>query len=148
MDVRRIAMITGWLWIITFVTSIPARFIFYAPVLEEGKDYVLGQGDDAMTLIAVGALLELILIFANIGTAVVPYSIHKRVSEPGALGFVTARVMESVFIAVGSCACWPSRRSGRTRRAALMRPSARVSKRSTSGRSVSDLASSSASATA
>jgi uncharacterized protein DUF4386 len=101
MDVRRIAMITGWLWIITFVTSIPARFIFYAPVLEEGKDYVLGQGDDAMTLIAVGALLELILIFANIGTAVVPYSIHKRVSEPGALGFVTARVMESVFIAVG-----------------------------------------------
>jgi hypothetical protein len=101
MGVRRIAMITGWLWIITFVTSIPARFIFYAPVLEDGKDYVLGQGDDAMTLIAVGALLELILIFANIGTAVVPYSIHKRVSEPGALGFVTARVMECVFIAVG-----------------------------------------------
>ena len=101
MDVRRVAMITGWLWIITFVTSIPARFVFYAPVLEEGKDYVLGQGDDAMTLIAVGALLELILIFANIGTAVVPYSIHRRVSEPGALGFVTARVMESVFIAIG-----------------------------------------------
>ena len=101
MDVRRIAMITGWLWIITFVTSIPARFIFYAPVLEDGKDYVLGQGDDAMTLIAVGALLELVLIFANIGTAVVPYSIHKRVSEPGALGYVTARVMECVFIGVG-----------------------------------------------
>src|SRR5918994_3679688 len=101
MDVRRIALITGWLWIITFVTSIPARFIFYAPVLEDGKDYVLGQGDDAMALIAFGALLELILIFANIGTAVVPYSIHTRVSEPGALGFVTARVMESVFIAVG-----------------------------------------------
>jgi hypothetical protein len=48
-DVRRIATITGWLWIVTFVTSIPARFIFYAPVLEDGKDYVLGQGDDAMT---------------------------------------------------------------------------------------------------
>lgn len=101
MDVRRIAMITGWLWIITFVTSIPARFIFYAPVLEDGKDYVLGQGDDAMALIALGALLELILIIANIGTAVVPYSIHKRVSEPGALGFVTARVVECMFIAVG-----------------------------------------------
>jgi hypothetical protein len=101
MDVRRIATITGWLWIVTFITSIPARFIFYAPVLEDGKDYVLGQGDDAMTLIAFGALLELILIIANIGTAVVPYPIHKRVSEAGALGFVTARVMESVFIAVG-----------------------------------------------
>jgi hypothetical protein len=101
MDYRRIATFTGWLWIVTFITSIPARFIFYAPVLEDGKDYVLGQGDDAMKLIAFGALLELILIIANIGTAVVPYPIHKRVNEAGALGFVTARVMECVFIAVG-----------------------------------------------
>jgi hypothetical protein len=101
MDYRRIARITGWLWIVTFITSIPARFIFYAPVLEEGKDYVLGQGDDAMTLIAFGALLELILIIANIGTAVVPYSIHKRQHEAGALAYVTARVMECMFIAVG-----------------------------------------------
>ena len=58
MDYRRIARITGWLWIVTFITSITARFIFYAPVLEKGKDYVLGQGNDAMTLIAFGALLE------------------------------------------------------------------------------------------
>ena len=101
MNYRRIATITGWLWIITFVTSVPARFIFYAPVLKDGQEYVLGQGDDAMTMIAFGALLEMILIIANIGTAVVPYPIHKRVNEAGALGFVTARVMESVFIAVG-----------------------------------------------
>ena len=47
--------LTGWLWIITFVTSIPARFIFYGPVLEDGKDYVLGEGEDAMTFIAIGA---------------------------------------------------------------------------------------------
>jgi Domain of unknown function (DUF4386) len=101
MDYQRIARITGWLWIITFVTSIPARFILYGPVLEDGKDYILGDGSDAMTLIAFGAVLELILIIANIGTAVLPYSIHKRQSEPGALAFVTARVMECVFIAVG-----------------------------------------------
>jgi hypothetical protein len=60
MDYRRIARITGWLWIVTFIMSIPARFIFYGPVLEKGRDYVLGQGDDAMRLIAFGALLELI----------------------------------------------------------------------------------------
>jgi hypothetical protein len=100
-DLRRIARITGWLWILTFVTSIAARFFFYGPVLEDGKNYVLGDGTDAMTLIALGAVFEMILIFANIGTAVVPYSVHKRVSEPGAMAFVTARVMESVFIAVG-----------------------------------------------
>jgi hypothetical protein len=49
----------------------------------------------------VGSILELLLIVANIGTAVVPFSIYKRQSEPLALGFVTARVMESTFIAVG-----------------------------------------------
>jgi Domain of unknown function (DUF4386) len=101
MDYQRIARVTGVLWIITFVTSIPARFILYNPVLEDGTEYILGQGDDALTLIAFGAVLELILIIANIGTAVLPYSIHKRVSEPGAMAFVTARVMECVFIAVG-----------------------------------------------
>jgi hypothetical protein len=100
MDYRRIATITGWLWVITFVTSIPARFIFYSPVLDE-PNYVTGAGAAALTLIGIGAVLELILIISNIGTAVVPYSIHKRVSEPGAVAFVTARVMESVFIGVG-----------------------------------------------
>jgi hypothetical protein len=101
MDYQRIARFTGVLWIITFVTSIPARFILYNPILEDGTEYVLGQGDDALALIAFGAVLELILIIANIGTAVLPYSIHKRVSEPGAMAYVTARVMECVFIAVG-----------------------------------------------
>lgn len=100
MNYRRIATVTGWLWIITFVTSIPARFVFYKPVIDHGN-YVTGAGDDAKTLIAIGAVLELILIIANIGTAVVPYSIHKRVHEAGALGYVTARVMECMFIAVG-----------------------------------------------
>src|SRR5215218_8326944 len=32
MNYRRIATFTGWLWIITFLTSIPARLFFYAPV--------------------------------------------------------------------------------------------------------------------
>ena len=100
MDTRRIATITGWLWIITFVTSIPTRFILYAPILDE-PSYVIGVGDEALTLLALGAALDLILIIANVGTSVVPYSIHKRYSEVGAVGYVTARVMECVFIAIG-----------------------------------------------
>jgi hypothetical protein len=100
MDPRRIATFTGWLWIATFVTSIPARFILYAPVLDE-PDYVTGAGADAWALVATGAVLELFLIIANVGTAVVPYPIHKRVNEAGALGYVTARVIECVFIAIG-----------------------------------------------
>jgi hypothetical protein len=62
--------------------------------------YILGGGA-ADNGLALGALLELILIIANIGTAVVLYPVVKRVSEILALGFVTARVIESAFIAVG-----------------------------------------------
>jgi hypothetical protein len=100
MDYRRIATVTGWLWIATFVTSIPARFIFYAPVLDE-PNYVTGAGADAWTLVATGAVLELFLIISNVGTAVVPFPILKRQNEAGALAYVTARVIECVFIAIG-----------------------------------------------
>jgi hypothetical protein len=101
MNYRRIATFTGWLWIITFVTSIPARLFFYAPVLDNEGNYVTGAGNDAQTLIAIGASLELLLIIANVGTAVVPYSIHKRVHEAGAVAYVTARLVECTFIAIG-----------------------------------------------
>jgi hypothetical protein len=100
MNTRRIATFTGWLWIVTFVTSIPARFIFYAPVLDE-PNYVTGAGSAAWALLATGAVLELILIIANVGTAVVPYPIHKRVNEAGAVAYVSARIVECVFIAIG-----------------------------------------------
>jgi hypothetical protein len=53
----------------------PPRFFFYAPVLDHQGTYVTGAGTDAQTLIAIGAVLELALIIANVGTAVVPYSI-------------------------------------------------------------------------
>ena len=100
MDIRRIATFTGWLWIITFVTSIPARFIFYAPVRDE-PNYVTGAGDLALAALATGAVFELILIISNVGTAVVPYSVHKRYSEVGAVAYVSARIIECVFIAIG-----------------------------------------------
>jgi hypothetical protein len=100
MDIRRISTYTGWLWIMTFVTSIPTRFILYAPIRDEAN-YVTGAGDLSLGLIATGAVLELLLIISNIGTAVVPYSIHKRYSEVGAVAYVSARIMESVFIAIG-----------------------------------------------
>jgi hypothetical protein len=94
---QRIARIAGVLWILTFITSIPA-YLLYNPVLDDAG-FITGAGSEARVL--VGAFLELLLIIANIGTAVVPFSILKRQSEKLALGFVTARVMESTFIAVG-----------------------------------------------
>jgi hypothetical protein len=94
---QRIARLTGVLWIATFVTSIPAYLLYHPELNHTG--FITGTGSE--TPVLVGAFLELLLIVANIGTAVVPYSIYKRQSEPLALGFVTARIMESTFIAVG-----------------------------------------------
>lgn len=98
MNPQKIARVTGVLFLITYVTSIPAFFVFYAPVLDDPR-YIVGGGAD--TSVSLGAFLELILIIANIGTAVVLWPVLKRVNEILALGFVTARVMECVFIAVG-----------------------------------------------
>jgi hypothetical protein len=97
-DTRRTALIAGVLFVITFVVSIPAALVLYKPVLDHAN-YIVGAGAD--TRVAFGALLEMILIVANIGTAVVLFPILKRQSETLALGYVTARVMESAFIAVG-----------------------------------------------
>jgi hypothetical protein len=94
---QRIARVAGVLWIVTFITSIPA-YLLYNPVLDD-TGFITGTGSEGRVL--VGAFLELLLIIANIGTAVVWFSIVKRQSENLALAFVAARVMESVFIAVG-----------------------------------------------
>src|SRR3712207_1076196 len=83
----------------SYIASIPPSLFLYGPLLDDPR-YILGGGA-ADSGLALGALLELILIIANIGTAVVLYPVVKRVSEILALGFVTARVVESVFIAVG-----------------------------------------------
>jgi hypothetical protein len=96
---QTIARVFGVLYLITFVTSIPALFVFYAPVLADPR-YILGAAG-ADNSVAFGAFLELILIIANIGTAVVLFPILRRQNEILILGYVTARVMECVFIAVG-----------------------------------------------
>ena len=85
---RRTSFITGVLFIITFVTSIPAALVLYTPVLDDAN-YILGAGAD--TRVAWGAFLEVLLIIANIGTAVVLFPILKRQNEPLALGYVSAR---------------------------------------------------------
>ena len=94
---RKIALIAGVLFLITFVVSI-AAVILYAPVLHPAK-YILGNGAD--TRVRLGAVCELILIIANIGSAVVLFPILRRQNEVLALGYVTARLAESTFIAVG-----------------------------------------------
>ena len=95
---RRTSLVTGVLFIITFVTSIPAALMLYTPVLDDAG-YIVGAGADGG--VALGALLEVLLIIANVGTAVALFPILKRQNEPLALGYVAARLVECTFIAIG-----------------------------------------------
>ncbi len=61
--------------------------------------FIAGAGHDKQVLF--GAFLELLLIIANIGTAVVIVPIVRRQNEELAIGYVTARLIECTFILVG-----------------------------------------------
>ena len=97
-DDQRHARIFGVLFIVTFITSIGALALFQ-PVLDDPVGYIAGGGKDSQ--IYLGAFLELLLIISNVGTAVVLYPIARRQNEALAIGYVAARIIECVFIAVG-----------------------------------------------
>jgi hypothetical protein len=97
-DDQRAARWFGVLFIITFVTSIAALALFQS-VLDDPAGYISGDGKDNQ--IYLGAFLEFLLVLANVGTAVVLYPIARRQNEYLAIGYVAARIIESVFIAAG-----------------------------------------------
>ena len=101
MDVKRTGHIFGWFFIGTFVTSIPARLLFINGVgaTWQHMHFVPGAGDT--TSLKIGAILEFSLIIFNIATVVVIYPLVRRQSETVSLGYVAARIMESVIIAIG-----------------------------------------------
>jgi hypothetical protein len=88
----------GVLYLLTFITSIPALAL-YEPALRHPVAFVAGSGN--VNKIYLGAFLELLLILANIGTAVVIVPIMRRRFEDLAIGYVTARIVECTFILVG-----------------------------------------------
>lgn len=88
----------GVLYLITFLTSIPA-LLLYETVLRHKLSYIASGGHDKQVLFA--AFLELLLIIANLGTAIVIFPILRRQNEELSLGYVGARVFECTFILVG-----------------------------------------------
>jgi hypothetical protein len=69
--------------------------ILYNPVLHP-EDFMAGTGGD--TRVRLGVFCEVLLIVANVGTAVVIFPILRRQNETLALGYVTARLVECTFI--------------------------------------------------
>jgi hypothetical protein len=94
---RKIAIAAGVLYLITHVTSVGA-VILYGPVLTNAS-YIVSSGSDTRVLL--GAFFEVILAFANVGTAVALFPIVKWWNEGVALGYVGLRTLESGIIAAG-----------------------------------------------
>lgn len=89
---------TGLMFILTFATSIPPVLTLYVPALTDPA-FILGGGFDMN--VSWGAVLEILLIVANIATALTLYPVLKKRFPVLSLGYVAARVTECAFIAVG-----------------------------------------------
>ncbi|MFI5683084.1 DUF4386 domain-containing protein [Streptomyces sp. NPDC051636] len=94
---RRTAAVAGVLYFVTHVTSVTALAL-YGPVLDDDR-FITGSGSDAPVIL--GALLEVVLALAIVGTAVTLFPVVKRTNEAMALGYVGLRTLEAGVVAVG-----------------------------------------------
>src|SRR4051794_11330800 len=96
LDQKR-ARVFGVFYLLTFVTSIWA-LVLYETVLRHPVGYIASGGHDTQILFA--ALLELILIITNIGTAGGVFPLVRRQKEGAGRGDVAARPVGSPLLAV------------------------------------------------
>ncbi|MFJ5022230.1 DUF4386 domain-containing protein [Streptomyces goshikiensis] len=96
-ETRRLAVVAGALFLVTEVAAI-GGLALYRPVLE-GPGYVVGSGAD--TRVFLGALCELVLALAVVGTGAALYPVLRRRGEAAAVGYVCGRLLEAAVIVVG-----------------------------------------------
>lgn len=96
MNTRRLAIAAGVLYLITHVTSI-AAVALYQPLKE--ADFLTGSGTDSGVIL--GALFDVLLALAVVGSAVALYPVVKRKAPALALGVVGLRTLEAGVITVG-----------------------------------------------
>jgi hypothetical protein len=95
-SLRKTAFVAGMLYLITYL-AIPT-IALYGPVLSDPA-FIVSSGRD--TGVVWGAVLELIVAFAIVGTGVVLFPALRGQNEGVALGFVTSRLFEAGVITVG-----------------------------------------------
>jgi hypothetical protein len=94
---RKASLVAGILYLVTFISSIPAVFLL-APVLNN-PNYIISAGSDLQVIS--GISLDLVNALAAIGTAVALFWVVKRQNESFALGFVTTRLVEGTTVIIG-----------------------------------------------
>ncbi len=95
---RKIALIGGLMYLLTFIASIPQLKLF-ANIVDDPEGFVAGHG--STTPVLWGSWLEVITALSGIATAVALYPVTRRVSKSAAIGFIASRVTEAGLILVG-----------------------------------------------
>src|SRR4249919_848046 len=97
-SMRKTALVAGILYLLTFLSSIPAVFL-QGPVLNDPTFIISGTGLD--TQVRLGALFDIVNSLTAIGTAVALYAVIKRHSQGFAIGFVSSRLFEGTVLMIG-----------------------------------------------
>ena len=95
---KQTAIIVGLLFIIAAVTAI-VGLIMYNPILNN-PGYIIKAGTNE-TQVLWGAIFEILLAFAVIGTSITLYPILKKYNATLALGTVCFRILEATLIIIG-----------------------------------------------
>jgi hypothetical protein len=94
---RKTSLVAGILYLVTFISSIPAVMLL-APVVDN-PNYIISAGADFQVIC--GISLDLVNALAAIGTAVAVYWVVRRQNEGPALGFVATRLVEGTTVIIG-----------------------------------------------
>lgn len=93
------AKLTGWFFIAAAVSSIIGLKL-YDPILND-SNFLLSAGNN-YSQIVFGAVNELILCVTATGTGIMLFPLLKRYNERMALGYLSFRLLEVVFIMIGT----------------------------------------------
>jgi hypothetical protein len=94
---RNHARAAGLLYLLTFISSIPAVFLM-DPLLNR-PDFILGTGP--VTDVVFGAFLDFVNALGCIGCAIALFPVVRRVNEAFALGYVLSRTSEALIVMIG-----------------------------------------------
>ena len=95
---RKTALVAGVLYLLTFISSIPAVFL-QSPVLTDPNFIIGSAGADFQ--VRLGALFDIVNSLTAIGTAVALYAVIKRQSQGFSIGFVSSRLFEGAVLMIG-----------------------------------------------
>ena len=93
------AKLTGWFFIIAAISSIIGLKL-YDPILND-NNFLLSANNNYSQIIF-GAINELILCVTATGTGIMLFPLLKRYNERIALGYFSFRLLEVVFIMIGT----------------------------------------------